>query len=83
MDGCTDEVAAAIKPDLQQDGTYQQCVAHVTDCSWKTVGLGLGSRACLSLILTVEAVHASLAARFSESCETLRPCYDKVLGKVP
>ena len=63
--------------------TYQQCVANVTDCSSKTVGFGLGSRVCLSLILTVEAVHASLAACFSESCDTLRSCYEKVMGKVP
>jgi hypothetical protein len=47
------------------------------------VGFGLGSRVCLSLILTVEAVHASLAACFSESCDTLRSCYEKVMGKVP
>ena len=83
MDGCTDEVAVAINPDLQQDSAYQQCVANVTDCSGKTVGFGLGSRSCLSLILTVEAVHASLAACFSESCDTLRSCYDKVMGKAP
>jgi hypothetical protein len=83
LEGCTEDVAAAINPDYKQDSAYPQCVAHVTDCGQKTVGFSLSSRSCLNLTLTTEAVHASLAACFSEPCDTLRACYDKVMGKVP
>jgi hypothetical protein len=48
----------------------------------RTVGFSFGKQSCVAEIVTVDAIHASLAACFSESCETRRTCYNTVMGKV-